>query len=125
MGGSRLFGYFNYNIIITIIIIIIIIIIIDKAFFDPKILPTYKIEDGCFLYLLYIAEVIVTSMTNFLVKPLALLISRRISGMKAGDTLSDHKVSGGIFGEDLVNYKPHGYWGWGKIMMVYTIIITI
>lgn len=57
-------------------------------------------------------------LVTCIVKPGALFLSRRISGIKARDTGSREEVSGGVFGDEKKPYKPHGYWGWGKIMMV-------
>lgn len=68
--------------------------------------------------MIYEVEKIVNQLITCIVKPGALLISRRISGIKSKDTVSNHNVSGGVFGDKEVPYKPHGYWGWGKIMMV-------
>lgn len=91
---------------------------VDQGFFDPKASASANDDDGLFLIIMYWIETIVNRLTLFFLKPLALLLSRRVSGIKSGNTVSTVQVSGGLFGETKVNYKPHGYFGWGKIMMI-------
>jgi len=89
---------------------------VEDAFFDPRVEPMGK-DDGCIIWLIYMAETITTALFWILFKPVLLFISRRVSGIKYKESLSKKTVSGGNFGKDTF-YKPHGYYGWGKIIMI-------
>ena len=81
---------------------------LEDSFFDPRVEPMLLENDGCILYLIYIAEKITTALFWILFKPILLFISRRVSGIKYRDSLSRKQVGGGNFGIDSY-YKPHGY----------------